>query len=255
MRKYLNLLRYSDHYRRGAFDEGFQKLGYTQVSTAERLGEGDVLLIWNRYGGNHERATQVLSDGGQVIVAENCPLGNGFREGVWYSLAKSNIALCGGVFRSFGPERWDNWGIEMHPWVGGSEVVILAQRGIGAPDIRCPDRWAESIKARIGGNARVRHHPGVLPQMIPLLDDLKHTSSVVTWNSAASVQALLAGRAVYYVHPKYALAGAARPFSERHLGPRHSDQDRLEAFRKLAWAMWECDTEIRSGFALEAVLS
>jgi hypothetical protein len=241
MPRALNLLRASPHYRRDAFDEGLRAVGFDVVESLQRPGAEDLLLIWNRYGGYAEHAGIFDRAGAKVLVAENCPLGNDFRGGS-YSLAAAQVALTGGRFPVGDDARWDAWDVDLLPWRSGDETVILGQRGIGSPDARSPDQWAERVRSRVGG--RIRQHPGTGPAK-PLAEDLKNAGRVVTWSSAAAVQALVMGVPVWHAHPNFVGAGASRPLTEWN-APRTSDFDRLTMFRRLAWCIWTLD-EIRSG--------
>lgn len=244
MHRALNLLRQAPHYRRDAFDAGLRAAGFDVVTDLRDPRPGDLLLTWNSYAGFGETGRAFAQRGATWLVAENAPLGNGWRGGSWYSLAIGAVALTGGDFRPGGPERWDGWGVDLAPWRTGDETVILAQRGIGAPGVRSPDRWAEQVRGRVGG--RIREHPGTGPAL-PLADDLQRAREVITWSSAAAVQALLLGVPVWHAHPHFVCAGAARPLAQfGKADPLRDDAERMEAFRRLAWAMWTLE-EITTG--------
>lgn len=246
MRRALNLLRRSVHYRRESFDIGLRAAGFYVVDSLPGPGPGDLLLIWNRYGGGAEQADHFERRGATVLVVENCPLGNDLHGGS-YSIARRHVALTGGEINEGGPERWDAWGVWPQLWrISGREVVVLGQRGIGHPDVRSPDGWAERT-ARITGG-RIRAHPGTGPAL-PLADDLRHAAEVVTWSSAAALQALLMGVPVWHDNPAFIGAAAARPLGEWGKEARRDDAARLAVFRRLAWAIWTLD-EIRSGAAI-----
>lgn len=247
MPKAVNLIRRALHYRRDAFDAGLRACGYTIVESLPRPESGDLLLIWNRYGGGAEQADHFERRGASVLVAENNPLGNDLHGGS-YSIARRHVALTGGEINEGGPDRWDAWGIRPQLWrISGREVVVLGQRGIGHPSVRSPDGWAERV-ARIT-RGRIRAHPGTGPAL-PLVDDLRHASEVVTWSSAAALQALLMGVPVWHNHPAFIGAAAARPLGEwGSKEARRDDAARLAVFRRLAWAIWTLD-EIRSGAAI-----
>ena len=264
----LNLLRTSPHYRREAFDKGLRAIGFETVDRLDKPKPGDVLVCWNRYDGSGEVADNFERRGATVLVAENCPLGNSWRDGaalatenlplgnsrrdgVWYSLARRHVALTGGDINDGGASRWDSWGVELAPFRDGNETVILAQRGFGHPNVRSPDHWAEGVHRKIGG--RIRQHPGTGPAK-PLADDLRKARGVVTWSSAAAVQALTMGLPVWYAHPKFVCAEASRPLAEFPGDPRRDDAARLKCFRRLAWAMWSL-AEIESGEAIEHTLA
>lgn len=244
MPRALNLLRQAPHYRRDAFDAGLRAAGFEVVTRLPDPGPGDLVLTWNAYGGFGDTGQHFQQRGAKWLVAENAPLGNDWRGDRWYSVAIGAVALTGGEFRAGGPERWDAWGVDLAPWRSGGETVILAQRGIGATGVRSPDRWAEAVRARIGG--RIREHPGTGPA-VPLADDLSAAGEVITWSSAAAVQALLLGVPVWHAHPQFVCASAAFPLAMHGSStPMRTDARRLDAFRRLAWAMWTLD-EITSG--------
>lgn len=252
MPRALNLLRQAVHYRHDAFSAGLQAAGLTLVPSLPDPRPGDVLLLWNRYGGQHEQADAFERAGATALVAENCFFGNDWRGDRWYSLARSQPAMVGGDFRPGGPARWDSWLHPLHPWRGGDTALVLAQRGIGNPNTASPLRWAEHVAARFG--ARVRPHPGTDTKARPLEEDLHGVSSVITWASAAAVQALALGVAVWYRHPGFIMAGAGRELSEfAQRSPRQDDTARLDAFRRAAWAIWTLD-EVRSGEPIRRLL-
>jgi hypothetical protein len=240
-----NLLRRATHYRRECFDAGLRAAGFELYDAVRSPARDDVLVIWNTYGHAGDELRRWKAAGARVLVAENGLLGKTWRGGEWFSLARDEVALSGGIVHYGGSARWDDWQVPLAPWrSGGADTVILAQRGIGSPGVRSPDGWAENVRARIGG--RIRQHPGLTPG-IPLEQDLQHASAVVTWSSSAAVQALAMGVPVWHEHPQFFGAAAAQPLS--HWGraePLRSDDCRLEVFRRVAWAMWTLD-EIRTG--------
>lgn len=246
MRRALCLLRDAVHYRRQAFCEGLQAAGWKLAPKLDDPGPGDCLVIWNRYGGFHEQATQFEKRGALVLVAENAYLPSSVVGKGWYSLAAGHHAGAGS-WTDGGPQRWDALGIEPAPWrQGGGETLILGQRGIGEPGVGSPPQWAEKVQRRIGG--RVRQHPGKADGLESLDRDLQRAGSVVTWASSAALLALLRGVPVWYDMPKWIGAGASRPMAEFGGEPRRDDAARLAMFRRLAWAMWRLD-EIKSGKA------
>ena len=251
MPRALNLLRSSPHYRRDAFTRGLQAAGFEVVQALPRPIPGDLLLCWNRYGGFEEQAAHFERQGGVVLVVENCPLGNSWRPGAWYSLARGQVAMSGGEFAPGGPERWDSWRVAMRPWQQG-EAVVLGQRSIGNAHTASPPGWAERIQRAHGG--RIRPHPGNAPADTPLEQDLRTAGEVLTWSSAAAVQALLLGVAVWHAHPGFLVAAAARPLSERgFVSPLRSDEARLRAVQRAAWAIWSLP-EIESGAPIRRLL-
>lgn len=246
MPRALNTLRASLHYRREAFDAGLQAVGFEVVTQLPRPERGDLLLLWNRYGGYAEQAAEFERRGGLVLVAENGYLGKHWRGAEWFALARGHHAGAG-WWPDGGPGRWGGWGVELSPWRdGGTETLVLAQRGIGEPGVRSPAGWAEAARRRIGAG-RIRQHPGNSTQSVPLADDLAQARDVVTWNSGAALLALLAGVPVWCDWPQWVGAEACWPLSEfGKREPRRDDEARLGTFRRLAWSMWTLD-EVRTG--------
>jgi len=247
LRRALNLLRHRHGARFEAFQAGLKAAGFQVVDRLVRPEPGDVAVMWNRYGGVDEQACHFQRHGAAVLVVENAPLGNDWRSGHWCSLALNHVAMTGGEIRDGGPQRWDAWDVELPEFrTGGDETVILAQRGIGHSDVASPNDWAESVKRRIGG--RIRRHPG-LNAATPLAEDLKNAKQVITWSSAAAVQALALGIPVWHAHPNFVMAGAAQSLADWPLAPNRNEDSRLKAFRRLVWAMWTLD-EVKTGEAI-----
>lgn len=246
------MLRASPHYRRDAFDDGLAAAGFVVVRALENPKPGDVLLIWNRYGVGHSLAQRFSAAGATVLVAENCPLGNSWRAGVWYSLARDNPAVVVGRFETGGPGRWDAWRVPLEPWHTDGELVALGQRSIGNEHTASPFAWADRVAQRF--KARIRPHPGTRTDVVPLDADLRNAGGVLTWASSAALHALRLGVPVWHDHPEFVGASASLPLQMvKALAPRRDDAKRLEMFRRLAWCMWELD-EIRSGDAIRWAL-
>lgn len=252
----LNLIRKDIHYRRDAFDAGLRAAGFTLVDKITDPTPDDVLLIWNKYGGYYEHAMRFAAHGAKIIVAENCPLGNDWRGGKWYSLALDDIAMVGGQWPAGNTLRWDQWKVDLDEWQEGDEIIILGQRGIGSPDAMCPLDWAQRIQMQHG--FRIRPHPGTsklipLKEGVPFTDDLKRAGAVVTWGSSAAIRALVMGIPVYYSAPGFAGALCSTPIEEYPKPPMRDHAARLQMFRRLAWAMWNLE-EIASGEPIKRLL-
>ncbi len=242
MKRALCLIRHQLVYRREAFCSGLTAAGYRLTNTLPDPGPGDVLVIWNRYGSFHDFAIKFERRGADVVVAENGYI----RHGEYFALAKSHHSGAG-TWRAGGNERWDRLGIELQPWRDGGETVILGQRGIGEPGIASPKGWASLMQQQIGG--RIRLHPGS-GDCTPLEADLAKAGRVVTWHSAAALQALIMGIPVFCAFQKWIGMQAATPLAEY---PKARKVDRLAMFRRLIWAQWRLD-EIRSGEAFKWLL-
>jgi hypothetical protein len=219
--------------------------GFDVVTQLAKPRPGDVLLIWNRYGGGHELAGEFERAGARVLVAENGWLGKGWRGGDWFSLCLGHHAGAG-HWSHGGPARWGGWGVELAPYrEGGDETIILGQRGIGEPGVCSPGLWAENTRHRLGAG-RIRPHPGNGPAPVPLADDLARARDCVTWNSGAALHALLLGVPVWHGFAKWIGAQASRPLAEWGGAPQRDAAARLAMFQRLAWAMWTLD-EISTG--------
>lgn len=239
------------NYHRSAFLAGLDAVGLEVVRRIDRPCAGDVLVLWNRPAAKEAEAQRFERAGARVLVVENGYLGKNWNGQKWFAMAWGHHAGAGN-WPEYEPARWDSWGVEMAPWrTGGTETVILAQRGIGEPGVASPRGWAESVQRRIGG--RIRKHPGANAHPVPLADDLNNASSVVTWHSAAALHALLLGVPVWHDFGQWIGASAARPLSEFGAEPRRDDVARLAMFRCLAWAMWNAE-EVRSGAAFRSLM-
>lgn len=245
-------LRDGPNYRREAFARGLAAAGFDVVERLDRPTPADIVVAWNRTGAGAEMALHVEQHGGRAVIVENGWAGKAWRGGKWFT---ATIGQCGGAgtWPDGGASRWDDWNVALAPWQReGSETLILAQRGIGAPGLASPPGWAEKVQARIGG--RIRRHPGANSPEVPLQQDLADARCVVTWHSAGAMQALLLGVPVFYDCPSWIGAQAGRPLSKWELTPKRDDADRLAMFRRAAWALWEV-TEVESGQAFRHLLA
>lgn len=240
-------LRDAQTYRRTCFEEGLSKVGYSISRGYPRQPkDGDLLLGWNRYGGTHMAAQAFERRGCPVLIAENCyirPHGE-----KWYALALNHHNGAGKWYVG-GPERFDAMGVELMPWRPRGETVILAQRGIGERGVAQPSGWVHTVR-KLG---RIRSHPGARDDRMPLEQDLARAGQVVTWGSGAAIKALAMGIPVFHGLKRWIGAQASRHLDDIALGPKKDDADRLECFRRLAWAQVSID-EIRSGEAFARLL-
>lgn len=244
-------LRDSLNYRKEAFERGLQAAGYKLVPRLDRPEPGDVLLTWNRTGAGAEMAAHVERHGGRVLVAENGWLGKTWRGGKWFTLALGHNAGAGN-WPDGGPSRWDSWSVDLAPWKDGGDVIVFEQRGIGEPGHGSPPGWHERAARMTGG--RVRKHPGATLPAVTLADDLANARCAVTWNSAAAMQAMAMGTAVYHDHPLWMGRDAAAPLSTWGAEPVRDDQRRLAMFRWAAWSLWTVE-EVMSGAAFAHLLA
>jgi len=236
----LNVLRTGLHYRREAFSAGLRAAGYRVTESLTDPKPGDCIVAWNRYGHHAEWCRRFEQAGAAVWIAENSPLPVPNA----YSIARHHVAMSGGVIPAGGPERWQSFGIPLAPWRNTNGVpLILAQRQIGHPSVASPLQWAETTQRKLGG--RIRQHPGQGPAT-PLADDLASASCVVTWSSAAAIQALLHGVPVWHEHRAFIGAAASKHVDDWGQEPRRDDAARVAVMQRLAWGVWSL-SEIESG--------
>jgi hypothetical protein len=242
-----SLLRPEPAYRSASFHEGLVLSGHRIVA-----GEGDALLIWNRYGTGHREASRYEAIGKPVFVAENACVGREWRGSHWYTLSRSwhNGA---GQWPAYGP-RWSTWDVPIEPWrSSGDRIVVLAQRGIGVPPVAEPAGWPDQIAAdlrrRTRRNVEIRRHPGEARRNEPI--DWRGVHAAVTWGSGAGIKALLSGVPVFYGMPNWIGAPAARHVSEDIEQPFLGD--RMPMLERMSWAIWSVD-EISTGVPFELLL-
>ena len=269
MSRAYSLIRDQPVYRADAFASGLKANGFEVVKAAPRgAGPGDVLLIWNRYFGNHDLACRFEEWGGTVLVAENAYI---WKHGISphhlkdrpaYALARSyhNDST---VIPDGGPERWGALGIELNPWQDGEHILVCPNRSFGVPGRIMPADWAEStckrLRALTKREVRLRPHPGNDPPTKPLIEDLRGCHTVVIWSSSAGVHALVNGVRVVCCSPYWICKQAAsepRQTDEdwqRWLRVQYADASREQALRNLAHAQFSLQ-EIASGFAFASVL-
>lgn len=139
----------------------------------------------------------------------------------------------------------------MSPWrADGTEIVVLAQRGIGCPGVAEPRGWAHQtadiLRVRTERPVRIRQHPGErgMATATPLEHDLRNAWACVTWGSGAALKALLMGVPVFHGLKRWIGAPAALPWTDDLERPFRGD--RLPMFERLAWAIWSLE-EIQSG--------
>jgi hypothetical protein len=245
----MNMLRHSLHYRRESFSAGLKNAGFEVVDHLATPRPGDLLLVWNLYGGYYEQAQFFKSCGATVVVTENGWLGKNWLGKDWFSLSL-NHHVGAGDWNHEGPQRWDSFGVALQPWrQGKGETIVLGQRGIGERGYASPNRWAERTRAQLGCG-RIREHPGNVAHgaTTPTLErDLSKATDVVTWASGAALLALMMGIPVWCALPQWIGASAGLPLSEFSPGNgKRDDAARLEMFRRMAWAMWTLE-EIRTG--------
>lgn len=236
-----------------------EDMGYrVSLGRLQKPGPGDVLVTWNRHRTQDEPIKAHEEAGGTVLVVENGYFGRNFGGSEWYALALDQHNGAGRTPPG-DAARWESLGIPLKPWKrDGSEIVILATRGMGSAKCREPSGWAEKVAAALRADqdrpVRIRKHPGPQSQApeTPLEVDLADAWAAVTWGSTAGLKALAMGVPVIHGFPKWIGAGAAR-FYERGRIERFFG-DRQQMFHRVASAMWSID-EIATGKAFRCLLT
>jgi hypothetical protein len=251
------LIRDQPVYRREAFVKGLRAAGYEVPEGGILRGApGDVLVIWNRYGSNHETALQFERQGGRVIVAENGYVGNDRGDRRRYAIALEGHNGSG-HWRLGGPERWKELGIELKDWrADGDHILVCPNRSFGMPGFIMPPNWSETIVERLKRVTkrpiRVRPHPGNDPAKKPLVEDLKGAWAVVIWSSSAGCEALIEGVPVFSDAPWW-ICSSATERDVATIGSPRCGPERTKAFENLAWAQWHVE-EIERGEPFQYLL-
>lgn len=258
------LVRQQPHYRREAFESGLVRAGFA-IGTASAK-RGNVLLIWNRYGGAAAMAAKFERAGGTVLVAENGFIGADDSGRQLYQLAIGHQSGWGTW--TVGPSaRWPMLGITPAPFrTDGDQVVVLAQRGIGEPPVRSTHADAIRMAAEItraiareptlrGLRVRVRHHPGNGVARLALEDELRDARCVVTHSSSAGIRALVAGVPCVTTGAGWVGAAASRlvnngDWAQALRNLNTDDAARAAMLERMAWAQWTVD-EIATGVPFE----
>src|SRR5262245_42882427 len=227
------------HYRRDAWMAGFHKLGYQVCYHARHVPRpDDVLLLWNRYRYNEQRALEYEKSGATVLITENAWLGPEEKNAHWFALAIGHHNGAG-AWRVGSPERWASMSLELKPWRrSGKHVLLLPQRGMGEDGVRQPEGWLLRTKDKLisrNYDCLTHFHPGARPHP-PI--DFTDVWCAVTWASGAAIKALVEGVPVFYEFPYWVGAKAAK-FGLEEMEPWRGD--RLPMFQELAWAMWRAE--------------
>ena len=83
-------------YRGDQFIAGLRRVGFEVITAPQKNPRpGDVLVIWNRSGGNEALATRYERAGGRVLVVENGYFGREWRGGHWYAIAEGQHSGAG----------------------------------------------------------------------------------------------------------------------------------------------------------------
>lgn len=234
------------------FINGLKACGYKILQHPFDPAPGDVLVIWNRYGRFHELATGWEAAGNTVIVAENGYTGRA-KDCRLYAMAL-NHHNGAGRWHVGTDDRSARLRQSLQPWrEDGTDILIIAQRGIGEPGIGSPPGWhgeaARLLLHQTKRPIRVREHPGNVrgphkPPEKPLHEDLKDVWAALTWGSGAAIKALMLGVPVFHAFDRWIGAPAAKHGLDDLENPYRGD--RTQMLHQLAWAQWDVD-EIRTG--------
>lgn len=260
-KKAIIILRDNGHVKIPAFHNGCQAAGYvtTDTSALKEVGEGDILLCWNRHLSINHFCCLAEKRGARVVVAENGYVGHDPNGRQYFAMALGHHNGAGS-WRVGDEDRFTKLNIPLADWrKDGQHVLILPQRGIGEDGVRMPPKWGDKVRQIVRTVTRrpikFRAHPGRIK--VPLEPDFVDCWAAVTWGSGAGIKALAAGVPVFYDFPKWIGASAARPLRNKigaisNLENPYLD-DRLPMFRRLAWAQFSL-SEIESGFAITWLL-
>lgn len=236
------LIREEPHYRREAFAAGLQKRGYKVLYDVnlQDIDSDDILVIWNRYGHYAKFAEMFEAKKAKVLVVENGYLGVNYNDKVWYSISLSHHNGAGTYKLS--ADRFFNQKMNLKDWrTGGSEVLVLAQRGIGERNIASPDNWEyyakDLIEHKTGRPVRIRPHPG-LTHAIELEQDLSKSMFAVTWGSGAGIKCITLGVPVVYGFKNWIARDSALHIDEFKIENLFRG-DRTKTMCNVFSAMWE----------------
>lgn len=251
------LIRTNVHYRHDAFIRGLVEAGYhVQSLPKKKIAPDDILVIWNRGALFQYEARRHQDAGSRIIVAENGYTDAKDADGhQWFSLALDHHNGCGRWWIGDTP-RFPLMRQNLKPWrAEGSFVLVLPQRGIGAPGVAMPRGWEQHVVKRLkvatSRPIRVRPHPGLKSLAKPIGPALEGCHAVVTWGSGAAIKAIMHGVPAFHELVGWIGAPAAR-FGLQHIeNPFLGDRETM--LERLAWSQWTI-AEIASGEAFRTLL-
>lgn len=251
-------IRMEPAYRRKAFEQMVQRLGYTISAGVKPAGPEDLLVTWNRMRGAEDaRAKLWEQQGGTVLVTENGYLQ---REKYTHYALSVHGHNGSGWFPIGAEDRFAKLGFEVKPYRDEpGHALICGQRGLGSSVMASPSQWGEKAQIQLteaGVKCKLRQHPGTFKNRPDLMSDLKGARSCVIWSSGAGVRAMVEGIPVFYDAPHWICSDAAWRFVVGLIKnpPRNEDADRQKALHKMSHGQWHHE-ELATGEPLARILA
>lgn len=235
-------------YRRGAFEMGLKRTGYSIVERGRPSSKADLLVMWNRQGAAEATANTWEACGGTVLVCENGYAGRDAAGRQFYAISVHGHNGSG-WYPEGGEDRFAALGIDLAPWRTEGYDLVCGQRGIGSKAMASPTNWETRAQLRLKALHRktlVRRHPGNKPPATKLEDELERAATCVIWSSSSGVKALTMGVPVVYDAPHWIAEGCAVRGVDNVANAIRDDEARLKALRKMAWGQRSVE-EIESG--------
>lgn len=241
----------------GPMAEGLRRHGCDVEMFLDGEPTGDAVVVWGWRRGREHLGKR------PVLVMERGYLGDRFR---WCSLGWDGLNG-----RARFPDAQDagerfarHFGALMQPWARREGYALIIGQVPGDMSLEPAGgrlgAWYRDVAGRLDGDVRYRPHPGVLQRGLDdeppgvsmvggtLADALAGARVVVTFNSNAGVEAVLAGVPTIATDQ----GSMAWPMTAHGLDEPLVTPDRAAWAARLAWCQWN-ENEIRSGEAWEAV--
>lgn len=256
----INTIRAEPHYRRAAFDDGLERVGYRIVQSGKPKQKQDLLVLWNVHGPNEQRRREWEAKGGTVLVCENGYLGVDEKGQQLYAIAVHGHNGSG-WFPIGNEDRFAALGIEVQEWRESAlrpRILICGQRGIGPRDMASPTLWEDKSHARLRAMGHsgmmIRRHPGRRPPATTIEQDLHQADVCAIWSSSCGVRALIAGVPVVYSAPHWVCESAAGQSIGMVNELVRDDARREAALQRMAHAQWRV-SEIEAGEPFARILA
>lgn len=236
----------SDH-KKQIIQDGCYNAGYSVVSYNQSPSPDDILVTWNRRPKDSALISKYESCGARIVVVENGYIGKDDSGHKLLSLALTNHLGLGKWY--IGEERrWVSHNIHIAPWKStGKHIVLLAQRGIGnSKDQRWYNDLAEKLRAKTDRKIIVRPHPGAIKAKhnSSLYSDIDDAHCVITWSSAAGLNAMAYGIPCFHMLKGWIGEPASKYGIDDLENPIYPDRE--DIMHRIGWAQWTIE-EMRSG--------